>query len=1447
MSSWTALNVEPDDGPEEVIDDTKELQIEETLKLYQNALRLHSQGPAFYAEAEQAYQALAESDVFKYPEALSDYRRDEIFDRALPGALEPAYDSIELTDASSSTLVQLINLAYKNQGQFTLDALKQEISTATQANGSEVKSDIITKTAKAMKLFAGSLERDDTDLELWRKAARIGAALQSRRLSRFCLESVLEGDNGEIDDDVNQLGLEEAFAFEDLRKLYRIIDDDISSTNLPATAPRKTLLKLMKRHADLFPSLPKLATEIPVENQLESDLAKINTSHMLKPLSRSWVQVGKSILQMLSHRQQPLLENEQGCIVKLDLADEESADETSEAGELQAQAQESAANQTTEADVDMQEAQQTDDEANALDAQLVVTDAGDIDNNSKTAGSADAEATAEPSITNEAEVPENETTREEIQQEEEVGGSQEQPSQPNRKRSITSVTNEETAEGIRSRSKRLRARQSDADALVAPAEAVFDTAQFYEDQLEIFSHADQWLFSTIGEMLSKYSVHELGTIDQLKALISAENAQSDTNSISLATDTTDAVIIRDLRAALETWNEEKAKVAAAPVENKDVDMKQQGLAIFLEHSKRTPKNLDSTQQMREDAGLSTFLRKVNARSCSISQINLLWLEGLLRPKGSEGKLSDTSHSQTTYLKKEWSESLKETVVQAMVNGDDYLYEELLRRAEDLDQHLLEHPDGDLDSEQMADVDFCLTLYELHLDVLVMITNPGSQVEEIVRISQRDRANRWAGTTGTFIDALAKQLGDEAYKNTLCLRYTWASVMHALATEGIEDEQIMWLLNGLRKSLVDADSPVLHLRNNALMPEISLSAIDQEISRRKTMGFFLSMFSSDDSDPVATIESLEPVLDPTAIGSDQETADADMTSMHSATSPSPAFEGLVSQFKELTHFLDQGDASLKLFLWRKLRNAYESIKYPTKVISCNLRSIEVIICELESESYLESSDQHRQRSLVRWLRCIDDLMDKALAMINSSDKENFKPFEIFDVEHLKASMTAIARLSRILHSFALYEDSIRVGQSSLPDGLGAQMNKSSEKFKQTLRDMQVRAWVLQLLLIREAALQESGADLPPIEVMDYLRSVHNAMGIRSYCKYAGRALIQIIKKELPYCQNEDGYATELAQVLFDLHGLKCSSQPGDLADHGCTTVKLDRPTAIKIVDFVLMLAKRVNIKDLAKTDLKIAIDTIQSVIGSPKSSPGWQMNKRHMNLYLKSPVNPIDLFRCVKGIGEIAWARVVSETATIAQKGWYFLLGNALLVKFRSQKRISAAPTDDLDLALVFFRQSIEHDPENWETWYRLAQVYDSKIEEDITWSAEKINNHRGELANLQRCAIHCYTMAVAIAMRSADADAETALKMSDMFSDFGMRMYASSREPLSMDAFKTDTWKRHFTAADNKMYEAPQVKEMRIYSVWKFAAYMFEMASNDRPELWKYVLCFWISATLNRH
>jgi outer membrane protein assembly factor BamD (BamD/ComL family) len=62
-TSFVPLNIIPDSDSEGEVDNTEEIQIEEALKLYQRALKLHTDGA--WEEANKAYDDLFQSEIFQ--------------------------------------------------------------------------------------------------------------------------------------------------------------------------------------------------------------------------------------------------------------------------------------------------------------------------------------------------------------------------------------------------------------------------------------------------------------------------------------------------------------------------------------------------------------------------------------------------------------------------------------------------------------------------------------------------------------------------------------------------------------------------------------------------------------------------------------------------------------------------------------------------------------------------------------------------------------------------------------------------------------------------------------------------------------------------------------------------------------------------------------------------------------------------------------------------------------------------------------------------------------------------------------------------------------------------------------------------------------------------------------------------------------------------------------
>ncbi|EAS32430.1 transcriptional corepressor for histone genes (Hir3) [Coccidioides immitis RS] len=1432
MSTFVALNVEPAEDIEDV-DDTKEIQIEEALKLYQNALKLHSQGPEYYDQAQEAYNALFESEIFKYPEATSEYKRDQILgldddDFYFPDEIAEGDSAPDAINTTSSALPQTIFLSYKNHAQFLLDHLKVLLDKREKQDDIHVSNQI----KEALEHFAEALERDETDMELWRKSSRVGNALKSHRIARFCLESVLEGDGYGVEDRLGQPGLEQVFAARDLHEILRTLQDKVSSAQLPLRQPRKGISRLLAKQADLYPFLPRHSKETrSCSAPHQSDGNK--TRHRLATsASNTWTDVGSAILRALAEESQtddsiwspvtlriqlprnscfvelPIIQqNKIGDFTEVRLDDDDDIElPDRENGEPVTTAEKpSSKSPKRESDLDDEQSTEKNTDENAKDN----TDKAEQANEKSAEQDGDGPLTPPAADANVK-----------------VHGPQ------SRKRSSTSVGNEEPTDGGRAKSRRIRARESIAEAQAHQDEIVFDQTKYFEDRLEHFAHADQWMFSTSGALLSKLGVEELGTIDEMRHAIDQTDGHTSPRG-SFHEPSLESVSMRDLREAIENWSgAQNLKDDIFTSHDGLAGVKQSGLNIFLERSRQAQPALSQKESYFDDEGLSQFVESVNSENFHPQKVAFKWLECHFTSDLSSSLNTTTSSNlqpSSAYATQHWSDRKKSLIKDLIVRNDEFTYKHFLSSACDFTQT---SPAGNGPSAEMAQ-----SLYELHLDIFASMCSPNSDSDESYKALQRDRLRRWESLARRLINHQVK-IGDKSdFQTGNIFRHLWATIMSFNLTAGADREYVLACLNDLKSVFTSFGEPVLTLVNNATMPELSISAVEQEIARISSMEFFMKVFGPGKEDPVSLIENIEPILDPSAIEHHPpELAEDQVTNLLNVPAE-------IQRAQDLAFFLDRGDVTLKLFLWRRLQKAYESIQYPTKVISCSLRSIEIIVGELVAPTYLELPSNQRQETLLRWLNRADYLMLNVIGKILDDPKSSF---ECIDMSHLQSSMSAIARLSRLLHSFVLYEDSVRIGQTSPPEIRPAAAAKAYDHYKEKLRSMLVRSWTLQYTLIKEGIAQNKELfDMPSDDCINYLRSVHNALGIRSYCRYANKVLLKVMKQELLTLDAEDSYESDVAQVLFDYYGLKFSPELDISLDHGCPVEKLDRPTALMMVDFAMLQAKRMNIKDFLKSDLKSTIDTIQMSIGwSGRIYPAITQNKRIISAFLKSPINPAILYRAVQGVSDVSVVPVHTESYRLAENGWYFLLGLAAFTKFKTQKRLGPTATDDLDLAATFFRRELEHGVDRWETWYRLGQVYDAKLEEDITWSAEKLNHHRADLTLLERRAIHSYSMAIALAIRTADSSAETKKTISDLYTQFGFRIYASSREPFSMAAFSLDDFTRHFSSdKSQQMYTGKPFRDMKLYSTWYFASYLFQKAMVDRPMNWinhyMFSKCLW--------
>lgn len=966
-------------------------------------------------------------------------------------------------------------------------------------------------------------------------------------------------------------------------------------------------------------------------------------------------------------------------------------------------------------------------------------------------------------------------------------------SQPSRKRSHSAAgipEGQEEESLVEKRSKRIRRRET------AAAEEVPDPSAVLASQLAPYQATDQNLFQATKNMLENIGVTNQDTLDRISEVLDSLAAEE--RGASIKNQAT-----MDLRNAIVSFSEENAKILL----NKQAQASL-SLSSFLEHAKGGSQKMSIIPPFKDTQGITAFVKRVNSSWMTAQDVAYEWIKTIC----------------PSYLQTKWSDVLKTAVVQVISR---------------FDQDILQAINYDLDRARQSDdankefgfvKNIVEMLFEIHLDVYERITNPNSVVDYSIRVEARGRLGRWLD----MASALLRDAAEEGNEN-LTGRFLWAAIFSTTLTENASREYILQCWTSLRDFLAESGIDQLLLPNNPVIPEISEAAADREISKLTTMDFFLGLFQDNVSDPVAVIDNLEPVLNPGSVyvtlPSEDSAEDGEESSGRSKTKKVPIKECASQSLQDLWRFLLGTSTELRLFLWTRLSDAYASIKYSTKQFSCQLKAIEMLTADLESDSYLKNAPETRPPLVLKMLKSLDDLLITALSLaLNDSSA-----YDIVDEDHLKSTSAALIKLSCMLHVSSMHEDEIRIGMTRVPPS-----SPSFQPFLNKLREIQVRVWCLQYTVVK-VGVNQNGKIFPnpEMELADFLSAIHQVIGLRKCCKASNKIFLKMMRVELLKFKKIENWEDYLGQVLYDLHGLKLGVGAGEVQDHGCPPEKLEKRNAMQLVDKITVLARRMPRKDLLKSDLKTTIEHMQGAIGQTKSTPQMIHNLRNFTEYLKRPIHPLRLYQALTGGVQLDVVAVNTPESALARHGWFFLLGMIALTRFKQvdlSKRQTPGATDDLRLAATFLRLQLQFTPDKWDAWFRLAECFDYELDEAVLWSADKMNKERGELLKFQRNSIHCYTLALSNSWE-AEIDDEDEDPLYELYHNFAMRLYASSREPLAMEPFQHADQERFFIESEgNGTFQRVLHDQMQDYKVWKYAAGLFKRAMRRKPMDWRLVV-----------
>jgi hypothetical protein len=97
-----------------------------------------------------------------------------------------------------------------------------------------------------------------------------------------------------------------------------------------------------------------------------------------------------------------------------------------------------------------------------------------------------------------------------------------------------------------------------------------------------------------------------------------------------------------------------------------------------------------------------------------------------------------------------------------------------------------------------------------------------------------------------------------------------------------------------------------------------------------------------------------------------------------------------------------------------------------------------------------------------------------------------------------------------------------------------------------------------------------------------------------------------------------------------------------------------------------------------------------------------------------------------------------------------------------------------------------------------------------------------------------YMMAVSQAVRHADDTRETRKTLSELYTDFGLRIYSSARPPMGHQCFLTEGHEKYFSGREGQgMYRGLPHSQLSSEQAMRYAYQLFRRALDDGADNWK--------------
>lgn len=482
--------------------------------------------------------------------------------------------------------------------------------------------------------------------------------------------------------------------------------------------------------------------------------------------------------------------------------------------------------------------------------------------------------------------------------------------------------------------------------------------------------------------------------------------------------------------------------------------------------------------------------------------------------------------------------------------------------------------------------------------------------------------------------------------------------------------------------------------------------------------------------------------------------------------------------EFKKFVETSNLSLKLRLWSLLLRFYRINDDIIKYKLAFEKILDIMMKELNPEKISKLSEHQSKITILSIIGFFGYFSNN---FIHFCDTHKFNCFSNNGDEKKHASevMKIISLFLYMFYSFLMYQNAVQI------DGRTSLAVRSSKSFE-ILNNCICNCFFL-LSFYFPSALVHPKSEL----INDFLSICHIELGFLHMCSSIDGIFLKYLQYKLTLL-NFDISANDVFQIIHCRFGLSISLDGFETFDHKCKPRRMTMDDAIQLSKLVSTYCFRGKHPLISppRNDIKNIIDKIVDVVGDPNlDNIQVSKNKNILDSYLsKTNIDlqfVVDIFH---GKFQLNFEKPEIPGIEVAANGFYYIEGLIGLHFFKVRKRTMQSRAAELDYVLKMLQNDIFCGCSRFENWVALGQTYSFLVEDDIIWTADKLNSvERKQMTSFtQKKALLCYFMAIGIHLKSTKEERKRHQPIVPiLWESFAKELYSSWMEPMNKKAFHT--------------------------------------------------------------